>query len=261
MTPSWKPPLLIAACSPIAFVCIMALISLYVNLSDDPGAAGYFFYGALLLFPAMVLSVVVFGAAGIVRYLRREDPQACDAGLRRQAATEPPTCPACGAKLVQAAHDDLILDVCRSGCGGIWFDNHELRRAVETVRSIDTSGPLQTTASGAMRVDPGLKRACPRCDGIRMLRRLFDGTCHMEIDECPSCGGIWLDHGEFEQIQELSAHGNADADANAPVSGIEPEAAILMARAEAEMAQSRQSSRARLALSKFIGRHHHTGQL
>ena len=35
-------------------------------------------------------------------------------------------CPACGHELVERAIDDLTVDVCDGGCGGVWFDNGEI---------------------------------------------------------------------------------------------------------------------------------------
>jgi len=40
---------------------------------------------------------------------------------------------------------------------------------------------------------------CPR-DGTDLERSVYEAA--VEIDTCPSCGGVWLDHGELERIQE-----------------------------------------------------------
>lgn len=40
---------------------------------------------------------------------------------------------------------------------------------------------------------------CP-IDNIEMQNRIYEGT--VEIDECPSCQGIWLDKGELEKIEQ-----------------------------------------------------------
>ncbi|MEA2626667.1 MAG: uncharacterized protein QOD06_2712 [Candidatus Binatota bacterium] len=37
---------------------------------------------------------------------------------------------------------------------------------------------------------------CPRC-GTRLVAKQVDGV---EIDECPSCSGVWLDKGELEAL-------------------------------------------------------------
>jgi hypothetical protein len=40
------------------------------------------------------------------------------------------------------------------------------------------------------------KSRCPRC-GTRLAAKQVEGV---EIDECPSCSGIWLDKGELESL-------------------------------------------------------------
>lgn len=41
---------------------------------------------------------------------------------------------------------------------------------------------------------------CPRCGGDLAEHH----SEHVKIDECPDCGGIWLDKGEFEQLQRVN---------------------------------------------------------
>lgn len=43
---------------------------------------------------------------------------------------------------------------------------------------------------------------CPRC-GIELGERDQSGV---KIDQCGNCGGIWLDKGELEIIEELDHH-------------------------------------------------------
>jgi Zn-finger nucleic acid-binding protein len=51
-------------------------------------------------------------------------------------------------------------------------------------------------------VDLERRRNCPRCDGIVMLRHAHKNTEEAIIDECPGCGGFWLDAGELALIRE-----------------------------------------------------------
>ena len=37
-------------------------------------------------------------------------------------------CPACGKQLQQMTAGDVTVDVCKGGCGGMWFDNYELKK-------------------------------------------------------------------------------------------------------------------------------------
>ena len=40
---------------------------------------------------------------------------------------------------------------------------------------------------------------CPRC-GTRLEER---DHFHIRVDECPECGGVWLDKGELEMLQHV----------------------------------------------------------
>ena len=40
-------------------------------------------------------------------------------------------CPACSNEMTQVLVQDITLDVCEDGCGGIWFDWFELKRVDE----------------------------------------------------------------------------------------------------------------------------------
>ncbi|HUQ18967.1 MAG TPA: zf-TFIIB domain-containing protein [Gemmatimonadaceae bacterium] len=40
---------------------------------------------------------------------------------------------------------------------------------------------------------------CPRCGGDLVERE----HQHVKIDECSSCGGVWLDKGELEMINDF----------------------------------------------------------
>jgi len=44
---------------------------------------------------------------------------------------------------------------------------------------------------------------CPRCQADLVERVQHD----VSVDECPSCGGIWLDKGEFEHIARREQEG------------------------------------------------------
>ncbi|MFO0564419.1 MAG: zf-TFIIB domain-containing protein [Polyangiaceae bacterium] len=44
-----------------------------------------------------------------------------------------------------------------------------------------------------------MSKTCPR-DGSALEPKTYEAK--IEVDACPTCGGVWLDHGELEAIQE-----------------------------------------------------------
>jgi Zn-finger nucleic acid-binding protein len=109
-------------------------------------------------------------------------------------------CPACFNVLRQYQVGSIHVDVCHQGCGGIWFDAFELQQVDEVH---ETAGDLLLHVQGnaELVVDHGRKRACPKCEGVKLKRRFFSARREIEIDECPGCGGCWLDAGELAKIR------------------------------------------------------------
>ena len=108
-------------------------------------------------------------------------------------------CPACGHELSSLTVGALTIDVCRGGCGGIWFDNFELEKVDEAREQLGQE-------LLGMEFDPGTevqrtRRDCPRCIGVVMMQHRFSPDKPVMVDECPKCGGVWLDGGELEDIR------------------------------------------------------------
>ena len=92
----------------------------------------------------------------------------------------------------------MTLDLCYGGCGGIWFDATELERVnaqaattLHSIWSVPRRNVLQT-----------LPRLCPRCPETVLDCKWFSDLKKVEIDQCPKCGGVWLDAGEFSRIYD-----------------------------------------------------------
>jgi Zn-finger nucleic acid-binding protein len=93
----------------------------------------------------------------------------------------------------------IVLEQC-SRCGGIWFDESELFMAkhgeAEKIELLDTE-VLQATLE--------IKEAVRKCpiDNVELFRfkdRYFPKGIILE--RCPSCGGIWLNRGDFSRFQQ-----------------------------------------------------------
>lgn len=111
-------------------------------------------------------------------------------------------CPACGSELVEVEVGGVKVDVCKEGCGGMWFDNFELKKFDEPHEE-DGEELLNMTTDVRADIDRSKRYNCPKCGDIVMMRHFFSVKKEVEIDECPGCGGIWLDAGELGRIRSL----------------------------------------------------------
>jgi Zn-finger nucleic acid-binding protein len=62
---------------------------------------------------------------------------------------------------------------------------------------------------------------CPKCHTNEMKLLVFEG---IEVDRCPSCGGIWFDTGEAESLKQFKSAteiDTGDAPAGLEYDGIE----------------------------------------
>ncbi|MBI2903079.1 MAG: zf-TFIIB domain-containing protein [Candidatus Methylomirabilis oxyfera] len=109
-------------------------------------------------------------------------------------------CPACESLLSQVITGGITVDICKGGCGGIWFDRFELRKVDEPHESAGEA-LLDIERSDTIIVDHSKRRRCPKCDAIVMMRHFHSVKQHVEVDECPGCDGYWLDPGELAAIR------------------------------------------------------------
>ena len=109
-------------------------------------------------------------------------------------------CPACKTTLSKVTKSDITVDVCDKGCGGIWFDNFELEKFDESHESAGEA-LLDLRPKKPVPVSAGTKRHCPKCTEMIMHQHYFTIREKVEVDECPACGGVWLDAGELAAIR------------------------------------------------------------
>lgn len=113
--------------------------------------------------------------------------------LSRGEDEAPIDCPRCDkamkAEYVQKLGPDVRIDVCEK-CGGSWYDRGELAQTIKDRRIADrlAEDPIRGTMSSI---------SCPRCGGRMRVRKEWD----VEVDVCISCGGVWLDHGELDELE------------------------------------------------------------
>ena len=136
-------------------------------------------------------------------------------------------CPACGHQLSAHKVGDITVDVCRGGCGGLWFDNFELKKVDENFEP--AADLLHVEADPKVWVDHTERRDCPCCDDTVLMRHHFSVKQEIEVDQCPRCGGYFLDHGEAARQSFDELFGDA-LDEQADASEEEVERARSFAR-------------------------------
>ena len=111
-------------------------------------------------------------------------------------------CPACANQLQPVTIENVTVDVCKDGCGGVWFDNFEIKKFDEPHESAgNILEQLQTRSDTA--IEPDKRYKCPKCDDVVMMRHFFSVKKQITVDECPGCAGYFLDAGELKQIRSL----------------------------------------------------------
>lgn len=109
-------------------------------------------------------------------------------------------CPACDKPLQEMEVGEIVVDACENGCGGVWFDNYELQKVDEKHESAGEK-LLEVARDPNVRVDHATQRTCPKCSDQPMLKHFMSVKHEVEVDECPACGGLWLDCGELGHLR------------------------------------------------------------
>lgn len=108
-------------------------------------------------------------------------------------------CPACNKNLISITEGEITLDICKEGCGGVWFDWLELKKFDESHEKISSEIlSLSPETDTNIKIE---KRVCPRCQDTVMLRHFSSIKREIEVDECGSCGGFFLDASELRKIR------------------------------------------------------------
>jgi uncharacterized protein len=109
-------------------------------------------------------------------------------------------CPACGTTMTEMTAGGATVQVCKGGCGGLWFDEWQLRK-VDQPDEAAGEALLHVERNPAVEVDPGQRRHCPRDRDVVLMRHFWSVERHVTVDECPKCAGIFLDPGELAEIR------------------------------------------------------------
>ena len=110
-------------------------------------------------------------------------------------------CPVCANELSTKTVGGITVDVCEGGCAGIWFDRYELMKVDESHEAAGTE-LLDLQRAADLRVDHSKRISCPKCaGGVVMMRHFSSVKRRVTVEECPNCGGFWLDVGELAAIR------------------------------------------------------------
>lgn len=150
------------------------------------------------------------------------------------------TCPTCGHELREIRAGDIKVDTCKGGCGGLWFDQFELKKVDERH---ETAGEilLDIVRDRSLKIDREKRRLCPKCPTMVLMRHFFSVKKQVEVDECPECGGVWLDPGELATIRhEFKSEADRNKAAEEYFSEIfDGQLAAMRAESEAKLEHAR----------------------
>lgn len=110
-------------------------------------------------------------------------------------------CPACQKDMTKVfvPKEGVNIDICLDGCGGMWFDNRELKYFDEQNEKIDEI-VIAIKDKKFESVNESNHRSCPTC-GARMVKNYSSVKKEVQIDECYSCGGKFLDNNELQKLR------------------------------------------------------------
>lgn len=125
-------------------------------------------------------------------------------------------CPIDNTELENQKYEDIVnADVCPT-CDGMFLDKGELEQLEANITE-DYRNKLKNLPDD---IDEAYRMAeqksapainCPKC-GTEMERKEYGYTSQILIDACPSCGGIWLNQNELQQIELFYESSREDAD-------------------------------------------------
>ena len=114
-------------------------------------------------------------------------------------------CSACQGELRQSDFTEygfIVVDVCPD-CRGAWFDKGELDRFDESIWVDAERIPFDEVPSDHKRA------RCPKC-GVDLEALSPTDARGVTVDRCPKCEGFWLDAGELEKIQDVTAEAHSN---------------------------------------------------
>jgi len=105
-------------------------------------------------------------------------------------------CPSCSNGLTIFYYGELGVMACQYGCAGLWFDRYEIKK-INSSNFRKGRELLKIEQAQGIRLFRNVDHVCPKCEMTLLLRHFFDKKHSLEVDQCPRCGGIWIEMGEI----------------------------------------------------------------
>jgi Zn-finger nucleic acid-binding protein len=103
-------------------------------------------------------------------------------------------CPQCSVEIAELAHDSGALHRCPE-CGGLWIDPADLNKVL-----LHANLPALPALGGFVNADE-MTGMCPACN-VDLVVVEGGERRTVTYDTCESCGGIWIEGPDEDEIPE-----------------------------------------------------------
>ena len=103
-------------------------------------------------------------------------------------------CPRCSVEMQDVVKDDATLQRC-SECGGLWIDSVDLNRVL-----LHANLPALSAVGGFLNAEE-IAGSCPACR-VDLVAVEGGEKRSLHYDTCESCGGIWIDGPDEDEVPE-----------------------------------------------------------
>ncbi len=112
-------------------------------------------------------------------------------------------CPACNNELQPMKITGVKVQACQGSCGGLWFERNQLKK-LKNRNAGAGAELLRVERAEGVHVFRNVQHPCPHCIHNLLYRHYFSRKFRYEIDQCPKCGGYWLDVGALAGLSSRS---------------------------------------------------------
>lgn len=113
-------------------------------------------------------------------------------------------CPACKLESLETMEieQQLFAEVCTE-CGGKWISSHNYNQWLRHHGRILPEIPAEESELSIPQFE--IARLCPT-DGRILIKYDVGRDIPFRLDRCGNCGGVWLDHNEWEILKSRNLH-------------------------------------------------------